>query len=153
MGYPCSKVWKFVWSIGPGKDSMVRMHRALCTFVVLAASAAAQNVDTSNSESIKQLLQEVEELKAKVQALEAMQRCDDTASTAVTIAPTETATVHTLAQKIHEAPGIQWRGFGEFNYKVLDQKQPELGTFGFVPGSAANFYVGDFDLLLTSRIS
>ena len=49
--------------------------------------------------------------------------------------------------------GIQWRGFGEVNYKALDQRQPELGTFGFVPGSAANFYTGDFDLFLTSKIS
>jgi len=48
---------------------------------------------------------------------------------------------------------IQWRGFGEVNYKVLDQRQPELGTFGFVPGSAGKFYTGDFDLFLTARIS
>ena len=41
--------------------------------------------------------------------------------------------------------------FGEVNYKVLDQRQPELRTFGFLPGSAGNFYTGDFDLLLTSR--
>src|SRR5205085_4064918 len=59
----------------------------------------------------------------------------------------------TLLQEMHEVRGIQWRGFGEVNYKVLDQRVPELGTFGFVPGSAGNFYTGDFDLLLTSRIS
>ena len=50
-------------------------------------------------------------------------------------------------------PNIQWRGFGEVNYKVLDQRRPELGTFGFVPGSAGNFFTGDFDLFLTARIS
>ena len=43
-------------------------------------------------------------------------------------------------------PNIQWRGFGEVNYKVLDQRRPELGTFGFVPGSAGNLFTGDFDL-------
>lgn len=48
---------------------------------------------------------------------------------------------------------MQWRRFGEFNYRVLDQRQPELGTVGFVPGSAGNFYTGDFDLFLTSRIN
>ena len=53
----------------------------------------------------------------------------------------------------HELHGIQWRGFGEVDYKVLNQKIPELGTFGFVPGSAGSFYIGDFDLLLTSRLN
>ena len=56
-------------------------------------------------------------------------------------------------QETHEVRGIRWRGFGEVNYKVLDQRQPELGTFGFVPGSAGNFYTGDFDLFLTSKLS
>jgi hypothetical protein len=48
---------------------------------------------------------------------------------------------------------IQWRGFGEVDYKVLNQRKPELGTYGFVSGSHGNFYTGDFDLLLTSRIT
>jgi hypothetical protein len=54
---------------------------------------------------------------------------------------------------LHESHGIQWRGFGEVNYKVLDQREPELSTFGFVPGSAGNFYTGEFALFLTSRIN
>ena len=49
--------------------------------------------------------------------------------------------------------GIQFRGFGEVDYKVLNQRQPELGTYGFVPGSAGNFYTGDFGLFLTSRLT
>ena len=53
----------------------------------------------------------------------------------------------------HDAYGIQWRGFGELNYKALDQRQPELGTYGFNPGSAGNFYTGDFDLFLSAKIS
>ena len=57
------------------------------------------------------------------------------------------------ANNFHEVHGFQWQGFGEFDYKVLDQKTPELGTEGFVPGSAGGFYTGDLDLLLTSRIS
>src|SRR5580658_6441445 len=35
----------------------------------------------------------------------------------------------------HDVHGIQFRGFGEVDYKVLNQRQPELGTDGFVPGS------------------
>jgi hypothetical protein len=58
-----------------------------------------------------------------------------------------------IPEVLHELHGIQWRGFGEVNYKVLNQRTPELGTYGFVPGSSGNFYTGDFDLLLTARIS
>jgi hypothetical protein len=54
---------------------------------------------------------------------------------------------------MHNLHGIQWRGFGELDYKVLDQRAPETGTYGFVPGSAGNFYTGDFDLFLTARLS
>src|SRR3989442_9185691 len=35
----------------------------------------------------------------------------------------------------------------------MDQREPELSTFGFVPGSAGNFYTGEFALFLTSRIN
>jgi hypothetical protein len=58
-----------------------------------------------------------------------------------------------IPEVLHEPRGIQWRGFGEVDYKVLNQRTPELGTYGFVPGSSGNFYTGDFDLLLTARIS
>jgi hypothetical protein len=53
----------------------------------------------------------------------------------------------------HDVHGIQWRGFGELDYQALDRRQPELGTYGFVPGSAGNFYTGDFGLFLTSRLT
>jgi hypothetical protein len=53
----------------------------------------------------------------------------------------------------HDLRGIQWRGFGEVNYKALDQRKPELATYGFTPGSAGNFYTGDFGLFLTSRLT
>ncbi len=36
---------------------------------------------------------------------------------------------------------------------MLDQRTPELGTYGFVPGSGGNFYTGDFDLFLTSKLT
>ena len=75
------------------------------------------------------------------------------AVTPQTEAATASGTESSFLQEIHEVRGIQWRGFGELNYKVLNQRVPELGTFGFVPGSAGSFYTGDFDLLLTSRIN
>jgi hypothetical protein len=55
--------------------------------------------------------------------------------------------------EIHSLRGIQWRGFAELDYKVLNQRTPELGTYGFNAGSAGNFYTGDFDLYLTSRLT
>jgi hypothetical protein len=54
---------------------------------------------------------------------------------------------------MHEVHGIQWRGFGELDYQALNQRQPELATYGFVGGSAGNFYTGDFDLFLHSRLT
>jgi hypothetical protein len=59
----------------------------------------------------------------------------------------------TLSPEYHHLRGIQWRGFGELDYKVLDQRTPELGTYGFDPGSAGNFYIADFDLFLNSRLN
>jgi hypothetical protein len=63
------------------------------------------------------------------------------------------ATPDALAVELHDLHGIRWRGFGEVDYKVLNQRQPETGTYGFVPGSAGNFYTGDFGLFLTSRLT
>jgi len=53
----------------------------------------------------------------------------------------------------HDVHGIRFRGFGEVDYQVLNQRKPELGTYGFVPGSAGGFYTGDFGLFLTSRLT
>jgi hypothetical protein len=58
-----------------------------------------------------------------------------------------------LSPEFHNLRGIQWRGFGEVDYKVLNQRMPELATYGSEPGSAGNFYTGDFGLFLRARIS
>jgi hypothetical protein len=54
---------------------------------------------------------------------------------------------------MHNLHGLEWRGFGELDYQVYDQKSSGLGEGGFVPGSAGNFYLDDFDLLMTASIS
>ena len=110
--------------------------------MLIAASAAAQSTGTSETETIQQLVLEVKELKAKVQALEARQNGSEIGAPAnPSVAEAEAApqvTSSTFLQEAHEVHGIQWRGFGEVNYKVLDQRQPEFGQlFGSVPGSAA----------------
>jgi hypothetical protein len=112
-------------------------------------------------QQVKALQQETSELREEVKALQADRANSPSASIGTSTASSpdpaapeaaaaDPASVPTV---LHEVHGIQWRGFGEFNYKVLDQRRPELGTYGFVPGSAGSFYTGDFDLLLASRIT
>ena len=145
---------------------MLRCPKAVFLILMLAGSAHAQGADLTDKEAILLLSQQVKELQARFAALEAKQ---NQATTAARVpaepAPSEltepadsVADHKSILQEIrgiqlHEIQGVRWRGFGELNYKVLDQRQPELGTFGFTPGSAGNFYLGDFDLFLTSKIS
>jgi hypothetical protein len=63
------------------------------------------------------------------------------------------ATPHDWHRDWHDVHGIQFRGFGEVDYQVLNQRKPELGTYGFVPGSAGDFFTGDFGLFVTSRLT
>jgi hypothetical protein len=120
----------------------------------------AQDTSLTDPETTRQLVQQVKELQERVKALEAQQSAAAVTppdSSNVPSPPTEsvdqTAQASSVAQELHELHGIQWRGFGEVNYKVLNQRTPELGTYGFDPGSHGNFYTGDFDLFLGSKIS
>ena len=132
-------------------------------FLLLAASLSqAQDADLSERQMIQELTQRVNALQQKVQALESQAPGSGPSNTDTTCKsvsppappdPDNDAQSPSLSQVLHELHGIQWQGFGEVDYKVLDQKIPELGTYGFVPGSAGNFYTGDLDLLLTARIN
>ena len=144
---------------------MRRCPKTVLLVLMLAGTAHAQDTDLTDQQIIRLLSQQVKELQEKFAALEAKQNQATPASVPAEPAPnqlTEPADSsldhNSILQEIrgiqlHAVHGIKWRGFGELNYKVLDQRQPELGTFGFVPGSAGNFYSGDFDLFLTSKIS
>jgi hypothetical protein len=44
-------------------------------------------------------------------------------------------------------------GVGELDYKVLNQRVPGLGSYGFVPGSLGNVYTGNFGLFVTSKLT
>src|SRR5579863_4880989 len=121
-------------------------------------------------QQVKALQQETVELREKVRALESGQMVTAqspatsadshevpgqvSAQTTAPAAPTAPSDAPWEAPSdIHEVRGIQWKGFGEADYKVLDQRRPETGAYGFVPGSAGNFYTGDFDLFLSSRLN
>jgi len=158
----------------PGGIVTFRIYCTLLTLLLLPAACSAQSASSGSSdhdqetitqlvEQIKQLQQQDHDLQERLQILEARQlqvspeTGSDRPSRAVTPqSPEQTPPPQeppVSPHDWHEMKGIQLRGFGEVNYKVLDQRRPELGTYGFNPGSAGNFYTGDFDLFLTSRIS
>jgi hypothetical protein len=130
--------------------------------LLVASLGHAQEADKSDQETVRQLVQQVRQLQDKVKALESQQPANAAASppapaqaalsTTAEQAQEDELKLAVAEQEHHQFHGIQWRGFGEVDYKVLNQNQPELGTYGFVPGSHGDFYTGNFDLLLTSRI-
>jgi hypothetical protein len=139
----------------------MRYNRAAIILLLVASPSHAQDTARSEREMIQQLVQQVKALQEKVEALESQQRASAPSNTDATSQSVSTPTPQAadnnaqpaaLIQELHGLRGIQWRGFGEVDYKVLNQRTPELGTYGFVPGSSGNFYTGDFDLLLTARI-
>src|SRR5258706_9375224 len=140
----------------------MRYNRAAIVLLFVSSLSYAQDAGLSDRELIQQLAQQVKALQEKVGVLESQQRASVPSNADATPAPVGTpptqvadnnGQTQSSMQELLEAHGIQWRGFGEVDYKVLDQRKPELGTYGFAPGSHGNFYTGDFDLLLTSRIN
>jgi hypothetical protein len=137
-------------------------YRTAIVLLLLINLGNAQDASSSDREMIRQLVQQVKELQEKVKVLES-QHSDTLASDPDSIlsrvsknAPEtmgNTMEPPSVAQELHEVHGIRWRGFGNVDYKVLDQRRPELATYGFTPGSSGNFYTGNFDLFLTSKIN
>jgi hypothetical protein len=128
---------------------MFRGLMAIVVVTVLVAAGLAQDAAPAQ-QTLASLEQQVRELQQQVKALESRLDKDSAPATGVSPVTDEVAAVESPTKEDH---GIHIRGFGEANYKALDQRKPELGAGGFVPGSAANFYSGNFDLLLTAAIS
>jgi hypothetical protein len=146
------------------------IHCALLALLLLSISSLAQEASPSDQETIPQLVQQIKQLRQqdhdlqeRIKILEAKQpRASPMTETDAVSPPAlpQDAEQTPLPQvpyapphDWHEIRGMQWRAFGEVDYKVLNQRQPELDTYGFVPGSAGNFYTGDFGLFLTSRLT
>ena len=125
--------------------------------LISVVSAFGQSAETTTNEKIERLMNQVEQLQYEVKQLrEQQQNSTPQPSEAASIPSTteQSSAPADMDQMPQTAlPNIHWRGFGEVNYKVLDQRGPEVGTFGFVPGSAGNFFTGDFDLFLTAGIT
>jgi hypothetical protein len=139
---------------------MRRTPWTAAALLLLSTVCYPQDPAPTDTDTIRQLVQQLKDLQERVKILESQQSRADGAipsSSNIPTPPTEledqTGTIPTEELERHEAHGIQWRGFGEVNYKVLNQRTPELGTGGFVSGSAGNFYTGDLGLFLTSKLT
>jgi hypothetical protein len=150
-----------------------RFRCALLALLLVPASRAQdagarptdheQEIVSHLIEQIKQLQQQEHDLQERIKILEAKQAQASPAgevalaSPAATQQPTEPPASPPMPTELprdwHEVGGVQFRGFGEVDYQALDQRKPELGTGGFVPGSAGNFYTDDFGLFLTARLT
>jgi hypothetical protein len=162
-------------SNSPGRSSVfrrrvrTRVDCALLAVLLVPGLVWAQNGGSGNQETIsqlveqiKQLQQEDRDLQERIRILERRQLQTspvpepDPATAAIPPQSAEQTASPPVPVPIfdwHNLHGIQWRGFGEVNYKVLDQRRPELGDEGFVPGSAGNFYTGDLDLFLSAKLN
>ena len=141
------------------------MRRTLTVAVLIGISVGlpcAQCQESSDSTQIKALIQEVNELKARIAVLEAKQGADP---------PSSVVPAHGVAKTSDDPPtqtqasnngetspfgilrGIKLQGFGSLGYKASDVKVPENSFFGFRAGSAGNFAVGDIDLFVTSSLT
>ena len=144
------------------------MHRIIGILAVLACLSPAGFSQTQNAnsnsdqqETIRALMQEVNELKARVAALEAKQNEPMQAPQPEATPQPEVKALSSPPQSGASGPeplpfirGIRFQGFGSATYKASDANPPEQGaSLGFRPGSAGNFAVGDVDLFLTSQLS
>jgi hypothetical protein len=144
------------------------IHCAVLALLLGGAQSWAQNTGPFDHETVDQLVQQIKQLQQqdldlqeRIKILEARQPQTTHVTEADTTSPAASPQTAEQAPPAQEAAphdwkdlrGMQWRGFSEFNYKVLDQRRPELGPDGFVPGSAGNFYSGDFDLFISSKVT
>ena len=119
--------------------STIRVRRQSGLFVVLVVAALGQAQTTSDQPTITQLVQQINqlqqqdlELQERIRILEAKQqqgpREVDNASAPSPLLPAEQTQPPQVPSAApfdwHDVRGLQWRGFGEANYKVLNQRRP-----------------------------
>jgi hypothetical protein len=145
------------------------MPRPLCILAALAClcsgafgqTHAPASQTAYQKETIKALMQEVNELKARVAALEAKEQQpspqaqgDPTPQAENTVTQSDPQPNVANPERFGVVHGIKLQGFATATYKASDAIPPEQGaSLGFRPGSAGNFAVGDVDLFMTSQLS
>lgn len=126
---------------------------------VLLLIGLSQGQTTPSETTLSRMAQQIQALQEQAANLQEQIKILKAAQTAPAVPasaqnpPPEAQPVPPPPLEPHFLHGIQWRGFGEVDYKVLDQRAPETATYGFNPGSAGNFYTGDLVLFLNSRLS
>lgn len=141
------------------------MRRTLTVAVLIGISVVAPRVqcqESSDSAQIKALIQEVNELKARIAVLEAKQASPGAppATPAPVVAkanddppPPPQSPAGSETRSFGLLRGIKLQGFGSLGYKASDNTQPENSFLGFRPGSSGNFAIGDVDLFITSALT
>ena len=139
------------------------------------SQAQTQNSDPGGQqdqqETIKALVQEVNDLKARIAVLEAKQAKTDESGASGSAKPVALIVSQppASAQPPVAAPppsppsgtgsfdfvrGLKLQGFGSLTYKANDANPPELGAnLGPIAGTTGNFAIGDVDLFLTSQLT
>jgi hypothetical protein len=120
-------------------------------FVLLSAINGEGQENPNNPVTLDSLQREVQQLQEQLNMLRTQLASQPILAPAASSEPQ--AVPASDPSPGRDRSHVKFRGFGEVNYQALDQRQPEIAGGGFVPGSAANFYTGDFDLLLTAPIS
>src|SRR5437016_6747755 len=135
------------------------MNQVFISFIVVlcfCCPSYAQTADAAEQqETIRILVKEVNDLKARIAVLEAKQ------GQAEAQVPTAPKPAETLPEQPPAAEresfnlvrGIQLQGFGAVSTRTNDANPPEGASFGFRAGSASNFAVGDVDIFLTSKVT
>ena len=126
----------------------------LCLLPVACVFGQEQQAETGNSAArLQQLEQKVQELQQQINALKSQMGATAQPATVPAEAPVAESQSFTVTAPPPDISRLHFRGFGELNYEVLDQRNPEIANGGFVAGSAGNFFLGDFDLLVTAGLS
>ncbi|HWZ42114.1 MAG TPA: hypothetical protein VNW97_01485 [Candidatus Saccharimonadales bacterium] len=124
---------------------------------LLTGRALAQNTQPSELDTIKALLQEVADLKARVAALEARheQPVTGEAANAPAVEPPKQPEVAPSESNAEFGVfrGIKFAGFGALSFKASDARPPESALLGFRDHSSSSFAVGDTSLFITSHLN
>src|SRR5450755_3303810 len=95
---------------------------------LLSSQCYPQDITPTDPEAIRRLVQQLKDLQERVRVLESQQNHADASTPNSSNPPTprveptdRTESDRSVAEELHEVRGIQWRGFGEVDYKVLNQ--------------------------------
>jgi hypothetical protein len=129
---------------------MIRALKILIVIGAFACVAQAQTAPADQTDSVQTLINQINELKARLAAVEAKQAQTPPPAEA---APAPVPSFNPDGASMGVFKGIKFQGFGEVGYKADTNAAGHSPQFGFSEGPNGNFATGDFDLFLTSHIN